>query len=264
MCQKVLGVSSRWSSTPAPSAPSHSGSAWGKPASQLCPSALHSSSVGSSGPAQLSSLPEHRAHTCDPMAALGRPGYSSTHSTSHSPGPARCLLLLHSSNPSPAPQLPPGHKTQTRAPILIQKALEPLSVSPAPSLHLGLSIPLRSLSQPQGHCSQGASAGNRTPCTVSPLRPQPLELSSEVTSSRDFSDPRKQVNGLVSGPTTPMFFCAVLPAPRWVSAQVHIAAPVQSPPVEWGMQPASATHEIAWALSPRGPAHRTAPWQASL
>ena len=50
-----------------------------------------------------------------------------------------------------------------------------------------------------------------------------------------------------------MFFCAVLPAPESGKCPgPHSSTCTITPWCRVGMQPASATHEIAWALSPRG------------
>lgn len=150
---------------------------------------LHSPSVGQCGSAQLSSLPEHRAHTCDPMAALGRPQATRAHTL---PATALALpvvsLLLHSSNPSPSHS---SHRSQDtdESPHLDPEGPWSPCLSPGPISALGSQHPASASSEsaPGSLLPRRPRLETEPPCTVCPpLRPQPLELSSEVTSSRDF------------------------------------------------------------------------------
>lgn len=159
-------------------------------------------------PAQLTPRTQNRAHICDPAAALGRPPATRAHTLPATALPSPSSPHSRTAQTPPRPMAPTVHSTQMRTPILIQKTPEAPACLPAPSLHLGLSILLPlPLSRPQGHCSQGALGWKLThtapPSTVYPrLCPQPLELSSEVTSLRLPLTPSSRSTAL-SGPLPP-------------------------------------------------------------
>lgn len=161
-------MSSRLSSTPATSAPSHSGLCLGEACTPTLPVLCSAAPVwGSAGSAGLRS-PAHSQNT-GPTPATPRLHWDGLRLLEHTlsqpqPCPSPSSPSSRTAQTPPHPTAPTAHRTQTRTPILIQKAPGAPVCLPAPSLHLGLSILLPlPLSQPQGHCSQGVLSWKPNP-----------------------------------------------------------------------------------------------------
>lgn len=231
-------MSSRWSSTPAPFAPSHSGLCLGEACIPTLPVLPSTAPVWSSAGLRSPAHPQNTGPT-PATPRLHWDGLRLLEHTLYQPQPWPCPSSPSSctAQTPPPPTAPTAHRTQTRAPILIQKAPGAPVCLPALSLHLGLSILLPlPLSQPQGHCSQGTLGWKpNAPALCVPLCVLSLWSSAQkLLPQETSSDPLKQVNSLVSGPTTLCSSVQSSQLRRVVSAQVHIAVPVQSRPgAEW-------------------------------